>query len=54
VAESFFATLKTELANNADWHTREQAHGNLSLYRDVVQPTAAAFAARLSLSVSVH
>ncbi len=32
VAESFFATLKTELANDADWHTREQARAAIFRY----------------------
>ncbi len=32
VVESFFATLKTELVNDADWHTREQARTALFEY----------------------
>lgn len=32
VAESFFATLKTELADDADWHTREQARAAIFRY----------------------
>ena len=32
VAESFFATLKTERADGADWHTREQARAAIFRY----------------------
>jgi transposase InsO family protein len=32
VAESFFATLKTELVIDADWATREEARGALFRY----------------------
>ena len=32
VAESFFATMKVELAHDADWATREQARGDIFEY----------------------
>jgi putative transposase len=35
VMESFFATLKTELVNDARWPTREAAHRDLADYLDV-------------------
>jgi len=35
VAESFFATLKTELVRGADWHTREEARSALFDYIEV-------------------
>ena len=35
VAESFFATLKTELVHDADWHTRAEARSALFEYIEV-------------------
>ena len=35
VAESFFATLKTELVHDADWHTRDEAKSALFEYIEV-------------------
>jgi putative transposase len=35
VAESFFATLKTELVHDADWHTRDEARSALFEYIEV-------------------
>lgn len=35
VAESFFATLKWELVEDADWHTREEARRAISEYIEV-------------------
>lgn len=35
VAESFFATLKTELVHGEDWHTRDEARAALSEYIEV-------------------
>jgi putative transposase len=35
VAESFFATLKTELVHGADWHTRDEARAALFEYIEV-------------------
>jgi putative transposase len=32
VAENFFATLKTELVADADWHTREHARAAIFRY----------------------
>jgi len=34
-AESFFATLKTELVHDADWHTRDEARSALFEYIEV-------------------
>ena len=35
VAESFFATLKRELADRADWHTRDEARTAVFEYIEV-------------------
>jgi transposase InsO family protein len=35
VAESFFATLKGELVDGADWHTREEARAAIFEYIEV-------------------
>jgi putative transposase len=35
VAESFFATLKTELVHDADWHMRDEARSALFEYIEV-------------------
>ncbi len=35
VAESFFATLKTELVHGEDWHTRDEARAALFEYIEV-------------------
>ena len=35
VAESFFATLKRELADRADWHTRDEARTTVFEYIEV-------------------
>ena len=35
VAESFFATLKTELVHGEDWHTRDEARSALFEYIEV-------------------
>jgi putative transposase len=35
VVESFFATLKTELVNDADWHTRDEARAALFEYIEI-------------------
>lgn len=51
VAESFFATLKRELADGAGWATRDDARRRadrrLPLQRGLVQPAAAALSAGL-------
>jgi hypothetical protein len=54
VAESFFATLKVELVDDASWATRQAARAALFEYRGLLQRAAAPFVARVSQSACLR